>query len=277
MPAASLRVDYKPATVARFATGLQPRLRLLNTGISSVALANTEIRYWFAQEGGGTHLADLYDVRIMPSGQSVIGTCSAKVVPDAQGGQSHVLKLSFGPAAGGLPAGSYVEFQLQVHTSNWSTYDQANDYSYAAWPEVRPQPMVAAYFGGTLVWGSEPGAGSTTRVSLARPEPDDKKGVGVPEAERILSAVSIPNPATTGTLTLAYQSDGKAEQVLLELFSAGQVQVARSEWPGPSDAGWHRTTMDLSGLPNGAYTARLRLRSGAGLSRPYATTVIILR
>ncbi len=57
-----------------------------------------------------------------------------------------------------LPAyGSTGEILLRIHASDWSEYDQTNDYSF--WPEAagyRASDRITVYLDGKLVWGREP-------------------------------------------------------------------------------------------------------------------------
>ncbi|HET8840186.1 MAG TPA: cellulose binding domain-containing protein, partial [Ktedonobacteraceae bacterium] len=76
-------------------------------------------------------------------------------------------QISFSSSAGSIATNSNSgEMQLRFNKSDWSNYNQANDYSwnpnqtsYASWSQV------TLYLNGQLVWGTEPGGGSAPTVT----------------------------------------------------------------------------------------------------------------
>ncbi|MCL4872365.1 MAG: glycoside hydrolase family 9, partial [Anaerolineae bacterium] len=68
------------------------------------------------------------------------------------------LEVRFNTGATMLPAGGQTgEIQLRLHHTNWSAYNEADDYSFApALTSLTDWQNVTLYHNGQLVWGIEP-------------------------------------------------------------------------------------------------------------------------
>jgi Cellulose binding domain len=65
--------------------------------------------------------------------------------------------IEVGFTGGTLQAGASIEVKLRIHKSDWSNYDQGNDYSFVAGASgYIPAQRMGIYYKGTLVGGSEP-------------------------------------------------------------------------------------------------------------------------
>jgi hypothetical protein len=79
-------------------------------------------------------------------------------VSPARTNADYYLEISFTSGAGTLaPGANSGDIQNRFSKSDWSNYNETNDYSYnatmtnyAAWTKV------TAYYQGSLVWGTEP-------------------------------------------------------------------------------------------------------------------------
>jgi hypothetical protein len=70
-------------------------------------------------------------------------------------GADTYLQISF--TGGTLAAGANMEIKLRVHRSDWSNYNQSNDYSFAAGASsYSPNQQIGVYYKGTLISGREP-------------------------------------------------------------------------------------------------------------------------
>ena len=119
----------------------------------AVDVSALELRYWYTAGdlAGQKQLVEI-DWAAMDAKNVV-----AEVVPTSQGGQDSYLRLTFGPDAGQIKGyGSSGEVIVRVHKSDWSTYEQTNDYSFDPDTAIHPAERITLYRDGKLVWGSEP-------------------------------------------------------------------------------------------------------------------------
>src|SRR6185312_10846321 len=77
------------------------------------------------------------------------------------------LQVGFADGAGSLaPGANSGVIQTRFNASNWSRYNQTNDFSWSAQAtSLRPYSNVGLYLNGTLVWGTEPGAAASVTVN----------------------------------------------------------------------------------------------------------------
>ncbi|MGW6208481.1 glycoside hydrolase family 6 protein, partial [Streptomyces sp. NPDC055089] len=72
-------------------------------------------------------------------------------------GADRYLEVGFTGGAGTLAAGASTgELQLRLNKSDWSNFNEANDYSRATNTAYADSSKVGAYVAGTLAWGVEP-------------------------------------------------------------------------------------------------------------------------
>src|SRR6185437_7098428 len=98
-----------------------------NDGTTDMTLNNVVLRYWYTIDSGAPQVLN---VDYAPCGaQKVSGTFEAQLAPK-QGGD-YALVVSFPNATCFVPpAGSTGEIHLRVNKTDWSNYDETNDYSY---------------------------------------------------------------------------------------------------------------------------------------------------
>lgn len=152
---ASLQVNYKVGDPSGASdNAVKPLLQVVNTGSSTINLSNVTIRYWYTSDGSQSqqYWCDY----------AVVGCSNVKgsfvAVSPARTNADYYLEISFTAGAGTLaPGASSGDIQNRFSKSDWSNYNEANDYSYnatmtsyAAWTKV------TAYYQGALVWGIEP-------------------------------------------------------------------------------------------------------------------------
>jgi len=152
--AGQLKVLYR-------STGAEPQtssvgfgVQIQNDGADPVDLSHLELRYWYTSGDlrGTTQFAEVDWAAIGA------GHVRAELVPTSQGGQNYYLRVTFQPDAGTVSAyGSSGEILLRFHKSDWSTYDQTNDYSFGGSSTPQPWDRITLYRDGKLVWGNEPG------------------------------------------------------------------------------------------------------------------------
>lgn len=133
--------------------GIAPRFKLTNTGTAAINLSSVKLHYYFTSDGSQS---ETYWCDWSTAGSANV-TYTFQPVSPSKNGADTCLELGFTAAAGSLAPGASVEVQGRFSKSDWSNYNQGNDYSfdatdttYADWPEA------TAYEDGALVWGSEP-------------------------------------------------------------------------------------------------------------------------
>jgi len=150
-----------PASGSSTATSTQQvslGLHLVSTGTTEVNLSELTIRYWYTQDNATPQATDCYYANINCS------VVTMKVVslpaPRGSSGTTAYLEVGFNAGAGKLAAGALVEVMGAIHHTNWSTYNETNDYSWRA-SDVSASTffdtdLVTIYQNGYLVWGTEP-------------------------------------------------------------------------------------------------------------------------
>lgn len=134
---------------------IQPQFKLFNRGNSAIDLSTVTLRYWFTADGGQTQQT-WCDYTAL--GCANIKQHIAAVTPPRTNA-SHYLELSFSTEAGTLAPGSDTgEIKVRFNKTDWSNYDESNDYSFAGSTSgYQANAHITVYSNGTLVWGNEPG------------------------------------------------------------------------------------------------------------------------
>ncbi|UUN30619.1 glycoside hydrolase family 6 protein [Streptomyces sp. FIT100] len=145
----TLKVQYRTGDTNATDNAIRMSLQLVNTGSAAQSLAGVEIRYWFADSASAyTTWCDWAQPGCSSLTHSVAANGSAT-------GADHYLKVTV--TGGSLAAGaSSGEIQLRVHKSDWSAFDEADDYSRGTNAAFADAPRIGVYVNGTLAWGTAP-------------------------------------------------------------------------------------------------------------------------
>ncbi len=230
-----LKVQYHTYSGA---TGnqLSPLIRIVNAGATPVALSQLTVRYWYTKDGAQ---AQSYWCDYTPRGcANVRARFVAMQAPVASA--DTYLELSFTPGAGSLaPGASTGDVQSRIAKSDWSSYDQANDWSYGGTrSSVADWDRVTLYDGGELIWGVEPGG----------PAPTDTQAPTAP-------ANLVSTGSTTSAVSLAWSPSTDDVGVTGYDVYSGATRVTTST----------ATAATVSGLaPSTTYTFTVRARDAAG-------------
>lgn len=170
--ASGLVLEYADGTTAATTNTPRPHFEIANTTTSSVPLSSLTIRYWFTADGTQSQQfwCDYAAVGCSNLTGSFVTLSSPTSTADTY------LQVGFASGAGSLAAnGNTSDIQIRFNKSDWTNYNQANDYSwnqnqtsYAAWPQV------TLYLNGQLVYGTEPNgttAPTPTPTPTATPIP----------------------------------------------------------------------------------------------------------
>jgi hypothetical protein len=205
----TLKAQYKVNDSSATDNQIKPGLQVINTGTSSVALSDITIRYWYTLDGtqGQTYSCDYAVVGC----SNVSGSFGTLGSPTSTA--DRYVQIGFGTSAGSLaPGAASGEVQSRINKSDWSSYNEANDYSYGGTQtSFADWSKVTVYYKGALVWGTEPGAGPTntpTNTPTITPTRGPCSLVSgevtimcTPTPSHTPTPTNTPTPTTTRTVT----------------------------------------------------------------------------
>ena len=147
----TLKVQYKNTDSSATDNQIRMGLQLVNTGTAAVDLSTVKLRYWFTPEAGASTFGTSCDWAVIGCGNL---THSVKTNGSAPGA-SHYLEVSFG--SGTLAAGASTgEIQMRLNKSDWSNFNEADDYSRSTSTSYADASKVGLYVTGALAWGTAP-------------------------------------------------------------------------------------------------------------------------
>lgn len=133
--------------------GISPKFKLLNTGNSDINLSNIKLRYYYTIDG---EISQNFWCDWASIGSENVKGDFVKLVKPVTGAD-YCLEITFTASAGTLKAGQSAEIQARLAKSNWSNYNQADDYSFnASNSQYVNSEKVTGYLSNKLVWGIEP-------------------------------------------------------------------------------------------------------------------------
>ena len=126
------------------------QIKLINHG-NSVNLSDITVRYWYNQAATGSQ------VTVCDYTTFGCANVQGRVVAATKGNSTHYIETSFAAAAGKLwGEDSSNEIQLRTYHTNWSLYNETDDYSYVATTTPTTNTKITVYYRGQLVSGVEP-------------------------------------------------------------------------------------------------------------------------
>lgn len=147
----ALKVQYKNTDSSATDNQIRMGLQLVNTGSTAVDLSTVKVRYWFTPEAGASTFGTNCDWAVIGCGTLTHSVKSA----GSAAGASHYLEVGFG--SGTLAAGASTgEIQLRVNKSDWSNFNEADDYSRSTSTSYADASKIGVYVTGALAWGTAP-------------------------------------------------------------------------------------------------------------------------
>ncbi|MDC7221932.1 MAG: cellulase family glycosylhydrolase [Spirochaetales bacterium] len=129
----TLSVDYTSTDATTNTIGL--KVKITNTGDSDGDLSTVAFRYYLSNDSDSASLTfwcdyagGLMDGSWESVTDSVEGVCEESDAADETA--DSYLEITFDSSAGSLGTDDYVEVQCRVTLSDWSNFDQSNDYSF---------------------------------------------------------------------------------------------------------------------------------------------------
>lgn len=149
----NITIQFYNQNTAAISNQVYSNIKLLNTGTSAINLSNVKIRYYYTIDG--VKAQNFYcDYSPIGSG-NVTGTFVTMTT--AKTGADTYLEVGFTSGTGSLAAGASVTIQTRFAKSDWSNYDQTNDYSFnSTATNYTDWTKITGYVSGALQWGMEP-------------------------------------------------------------------------------------------------------------------------
>jgi cellulose 1,4-beta-cellobiosidase len=147
-----VKAQYKNNDSSATDNQVKPGLQLVNAGSSAVSLSSVKVRYWFTRDGGSSTVNTWCDHAVVGCG-SITRTVAA--VSPARANADMYVEVGF--TGGSLAAGATTgDIQLRFAKSDWSAFNEADDYSRGTNTSFADSTRVTVYVNGALVWGTEP-------------------------------------------------------------------------------------------------------------------------
>lgn len=153
VPAGDLTIQAFNGNTSASTNGISPRFKVVNTGDSAIQLSNVKLRYYYTidEEKAQNFWCDWASI----GSANVTGNFVKLETPVA--GADYYLEIGFTSSAGTLNPGQSAEIQARFAKTDWSNYNQADDYSFkASSNQFVNNEQVAGYMNDQLVWGIEP-------------------------------------------------------------------------------------------------------------------------
>jgi endoglucanase len=159
-PAGSVKLQAFNGTTTASANSINPKIKISNAGTSSVSLSTITVRYYYTidTENDQSFFCD-YAAVTTGSYRSLTSNVTGNFVKmdTAKSGADHYLEIGFTTSAGSLASGETAEVQVRFAKSDWSNYNQSDDYSFnSSATNYVDTSKVTLYISGQLSVGTEP-------------------------------------------------------------------------------------------------------------------------
>lgn len=133
--------------------GISPKFKVINTGNSDIQLSDIKLRYYYTINGD---ITQNFWCDWASAGNGNVKGEFVKLASPATGAD-YYLEIAFTVSAGALKSGQSAEIQGRFSKSDWTNYNQADDYSFnASGNQYVNTDKVTGYINNKLVWGIEP-------------------------------------------------------------------------------------------------------------------------
>lgn len=149
----SIKVQMYNGNTTPQMNGIMPRFKVFNTGSESINLSDVKIRYYYTIDGEKEQnfWCDWSSI----GSNNITGTFVKLSTP--KDGADYYLEIGFSQCAGQLKAGESIEIHGRFAKSDWTNYNQSDDYSFSGLQSnYEDWSKVTAYIHDDLKWGIEP-------------------------------------------------------------------------------------------------------------------------
>lgn len=212
---------------------INPNFMIFNNGSTDVELSTLSLRYWFTKEGNAEmqYYCDWAELG-----------CSYMEAAFGEENGTNYLELTFTEDAGAILAGSNSGVILsRMSKSDWSAFDENNDYSYdASFTDFGNHNKVTLYQNGMLVWGIEPS-------TILKNDFVQKTNISYNEKTDI---ILFPNPAKSN---LCIKSSGSLNNSLITIRDLSGKAIYQKKYDKDGD----KINIDISVFESGVYLLQL--------------------
>ncbi|AIQ42143.1 glycosyl hydrolase [Paenibacillus sp. FSL R5-0912] len=153
VPAGNLTIQAFNGNTSASTNGISAKFKVVNSGNSAVQLSDVKLRYYYTIDGEKDQSSWIDWSSV---GSANVTSRFVKLDTPANGAE-YALEIGFASSAGTLNPGQSAEIQTRFSKTDWSNYNQANDYSFkASASQFVNNEQVTGYMNGQLVWGIEP-------------------------------------------------------------------------------------------------------------------------
>ncbi|MBP7793038.1 MAG: T9SS type A sorting domain-containing protein [Candidatus Goldbacteria bacterium] len=212
-------LDFKAGDIYRYSASPHPQFRLYNRGMGDADISKFEIRYWYKYDGDFKPEESYVDWAGV-NGISITDKVDISIISGSFGTQDRYVKITFKPDAGYLGNGlnDYLEINTRFNKSDWSQYDQSNDWSFTGYTSFTPWDKVGVYYDGVLIYGQGPGLAP---ASVTKSQ--ERKAKEISDA----NVFCYPNPAAERAI-IRFSMD-RQEEVKIEIRNIAGDMVWHKE------------------------------------------------
>ena len=150
----TVKVQYRNADNIVTDNVAKPYLKILNTGTSAIPYNQLTVRYWITPENFTGSLGMWIDYAQLGNNKVSMKYVS---LADPRVNALGYIEYGFSVSAGSLVAhGNSGEIQSRFANSDWSNFNEGNDYSMATNTTYADNALITLYQNGVLIWGTEP-------------------------------------------------------------------------------------------------------------------------
>jgi fibronectin type 3 domain-containing protein len=214
----SLSISYQNQNQNTAGNSISTFLAINNNGNVPLSLGDLTARYWFTEEGtqGLNYWIDYAKI-----GNNNVNGKFVKLSPALNGADAY-FEIAINSSVGAFyPLSSTGNIQYRITKTDWSNFNELNDYSYQPKDVMKENNHITIYYKGQLIYGTEPGAivmnalaqiGSPKTVS----DPAAPNQV-LPLQSAIQSNIIYPNPAIDKRFSVKLTADLVNKQITVKI------------------------------------------------------------
>lgn len=200
------------------ANSIKGTFEVTNNGDETINLSDVKLRYYYTADSSTEQEFHCYHASIADPYKDLTSNVSGKFVKmdKAMEGADTYLEIKFDSNAGTLAPGEKVKVQPSINKTDWSNYNQGDDYSF------NDASKIVVLVNGNVVSGTEPSKEVTDPTDPSNPgEVASKVEISVSNGSetnavkpvfKVTNTSSAPLDLTTLKLKYYYTSDGEEAQ-----------------------------------------------------------------